>query len=84
MWYRFRLDGFGNGNQPWVNLDGYATLAPVVDGRLHAYAQLFRSGAMEGVTTVGEDNNTKRHFIASPTFGEGHGDAPNEIADRNT
>jgi hypothetical protein len=59
---------FGDGNQPFVNLDGYATLAPSVDGKVHAYAQLFRSGALEGVTTVGEDNNTRRCFIAAPTF----------------
>jgi Putative DNA-binding domain len=58
---------FGDANQPFVNLDGYATLAPLIDGKVHAYAQLFRSGALEGATTVGEDP-TGRCYIAAPTF----------------
>ena len=58
---------FGDANQPFVNLDGYATLAPLIDGKVHAYAHLFRSGALEGATTVGEDP-TGRCYIAAPTF----------------
>ena len=57
----------GQGNQPAVNLDGYATIAASSDGKTHAYAQLFRSGALEGVTTVGEDEKGKC-YIASTMF----------------
>ncbi|MGC2201592.1 MAG: ATP-binding protein [Stellaceae bacterium] len=58
---------FGDVNQPFVNLDGYATVTQSTDGKTHAYAQLFRSGALEGVTTV-EQDHTGKCYIAAPTF----------------
>jgi Putative DNA-binding domain len=58
---------FGDGNHPSVNLDGYATIAASSDGKTHAYAQLLRSGALEGVTTVGQDDKGKC-YIAATTF----------------
>jgi hypothetical protein len=54
------------GNQSLVNLDGFATIAAPSEGRTHAYAQVFRSGALEALTTVGHDG--EKAYIASPTF----------------
>ena len=58
---------FGEPNQPLVNLDGFATVAQSSEGRTHAYTLLFRSGALEAVTTVGQDDKG-RCYIAAPTF----------------
>jgi hypothetical protein len=57
---------WGQGNQTIVNLDGFASIAAPSEERTHAYAQIFRSGALEAFTTVGHDD--QKAYIASPTF----------------
>jgi hypothetical protein len=57
---------WAQGNQSLVNLDGFATIAAPSEGQTHAYAQIFRSGALEAFTTVGHDGN--KPYIASATF----------------
>lgn len=57
---------WAQGNQSLVNLDGFATIAAPTDGLTHAYAQLFRSGALEAVDMVNHDG--QKSWIASPTF----------------
>lgn len=57
---------WGFANQSLVNLDGYATIAAPSEGKTHAYAQVFRSGALEAVDTVGHDG--QKSYIASPNF----------------
>jgi hypothetical protein len=57
----------GDAAQPLVNLDGFAMIARPSDGKTHAYAQLFRSGALEGVTTLGAgDKGT--HYLTGTQF----------------
>jgi hypothetical protein len=50
-----------------VNLDGFATVAMETDNKTHAYAQLFRSGAIEGVYLLNSDDNGTP-FLVGPTF----------------
>jgi hypothetical protein len=50
-----------------VNLDGFALVGSHPNGgRTHGYAQLFRSGAIEGVTTLGGDS--AKHCLHAKTF----------------
>jgi Schlafen, AlbA_2 len=50
-----------------VNLDGFATVAKATDNKTHAYAQLFRTGAIEGVYALscGDDGAP---FLAGTGF----------------
>jgi hypothetical protein len=57
----------GDQPQALVNLDGFATIARPSGGRTHGYVQLFRSGAIEAVTTVGIDDQ-KKCYLASTQF----------------
>jgi hypothetical protein len=57
----------GDAPQPVVNLDGFAMIARPSGGKTHAYAQLFRSAALEGVTTLGIDDKGT-HYLTGTQF----------------
>jgi len=46
------LDGISNGNRHGVNLEGFVNYTDNVPGAVSGYAQLFRSGAVEGVSEL--------------------------------
>jgi hypothetical protein len=50
------------------NLDGFATFPSRPGEPTHAYAQLFRSGAVEGVTLLSKDERTGFSYLAGPVF----------------
>jgi hypothetical protein len=52
--------------QTHVTLDGFSLIARPSGGTTHAYAQLFRTGALEGVTTLGGDGS--KHCLIAATF----------------
>jgi hypothetical protein len=58
----------GQGSNDAANLDGFVTFPSRHGEATHAYAQLFRSGAVEGVTLLSEDEKTRAPFLASPIF----------------
>ena len=62
------LSGTSGANQVAVNLDGFVNY--VGDGRDHAssYVQLFRNGAIEGVSALGTDEKNSRAYIAGPAL----------------
>jgi hypothetical protein len=62
------LSGMSGMNQTAVNLDGFVNFA--AESREHAssYVQLFRTGAIEGVIALGEDEQNKRPYIAGPAL----------------
>jgi hypothetical protein len=51
-----------------ANLDGFATFTNQPNEPAHAYAQLFRSGAIEGVDLVGTDEKNGTPYLSGPTF----------------
>ena len=56
------------GNNYSANLDGFVTFTNQPNEPAHAYAQLFRSGAIEGVELLGTDERTKAPYLAGPVF----------------
>lgn len=56
------------GNNYAANLDGFITFTNQANEPAHAYAQLFRSGAIEGVELLGTDDKNKTPYLAGPVF----------------
>jgi hypothetical protein len=52
--------------QTHVTLDGFSLIARPSGGITHAYAQLFRTGTLEGVATLGGDES--KHCLIAATF----------------
>lgn len=46
------LDGISHANQQTVNIDGYVNYKSAPAGKARSYGQLFRSGAIEGVSVL--------------------------------
>jgi hypothetical protein len=57
---------YGDQPQTQVTLDGFSIIARPSGGKTHAYAQLFGTGALEGVTTVGGEET--KHYLHAMTF----------------
>ena len=58
----------GHGNNYAANLDGLVTFSSQPGETAHAYAQLFRSGAVEGVTLLSRDEQRRIPYLAGPVF----------------
>jgi hypothetical protein len=50
------------------NLDGFVTFTNQPNEPAHAYAQLFRTGAVEGLELLGADERTKKPYLSGPMF----------------
>jgi hypothetical protein len=59
----YPLDAAGLSYNSTVNLDGYLSYTPSVNGMPLAYAQFFRNGAIEGVGELRTSDNISSHFI---------------------
>jgi hypothetical protein len=59
---------FGRSNNYAVNLDGFATFNGSPGESVHAYAQIFRSGAIEGVDVLSTDEATGTPYILGQVF----------------
>ena len=59
---------WGQGNSYSPNLDGFATFSSPSDRAADAYAQVFRSGAIEGVEVLGTDQNMGSPYLAAASF----------------
>jgi hypothetical protein len=58
----------GQSNNYAANLDGFVTFTNQPNEPAYAYAQLFRSGAIEGVDLLGTDDTKKNPYLAGPVF----------------
>jgi hypothetical protein len=58
----------GHSNNYAANLDGLVTFTNPADQQAYGYAQVFRSGAVEGVDLLGTDENTSISYLTATTF----------------
>jgi len=58
----------GHPNNYSVNLDGFVTFTNPDGQPSHGYAQIFRSGAIEGVDVLSTDDATGAPYLAGPVF----------------
>jgi hypothetical protein len=58
----------GLSNNYAANLDGFVTFTNQPNEPANAYAQLFRSGAVEGVDLLGRDDQKQASFLSGPVF----------------
>jgi hypothetical protein len=58
----------GQSNNYAADLDGFVTFTNQPNEPAHGYAQLFRSGAVEGVTLLSTDEKTQASYLAGPVF----------------
>jgi hypothetical protein len=58
----------GQSNNYAANLDGFVTFTNQPNEPAHGYAQLFRSGAVEGVALLSTDEKTRAPYLAGPVF----------------
>lgn len=59
------LEGPGGGNQFRFNLDGMVNSVLVRNHGIYSYAQMFRSGAIEGALPLGLRDDGKPYFVGS-------------------
>jgi hypothetical protein len=58
----------GHPNNYSVNLDGFVTFTNAHGEPSHGYAQIFRSGAVEGVDVLSADDTTGAPYLSGPVF----------------
>jgi hypothetical protein len=62
------LDGLSGANRPGINLDGFLNYADNAPGTGRSYAQLFRSGVIEGVTELGRQQGGNGLYFVGGHF----------------